>query len=90
MVMNVVRTLFTVFKDERGWVVESAGKILGRHADKEEAKAAAYKRARVSQDAGKPCMVRVSGEHGFVAKSDDDIARLGPTLHKAALRPFPI
>lgn len=89
MVMELARTLFTVLKDERGWVVESAGKILDRRVNKDEAKAAAHRRARTCQDAGKPCMVRISGEHGFVAKDDDDIARRGPTPNRAARRPFP-
>jgi hypothetical protein len=35
--------------------------------DREEAKAAANKRARALQDSGRACQVRVTGEHGYFA-----------------------
>jgi hypothetical protein len=49
------------------WAVESAGEFFGHSVDKEVAKAAANKRARVVQEGGRPCQVRVSGETGFYA-----------------------
>jgi hypothetical protein len=61
------RAIFTVAKHEGGWAVEHAGEFFDHTIDKEEAKAAANKRARAAQDAGRPCQVRVSGEHGFFA-----------------------
>lgn len=64
---QVDRAVFTVHQAKTGWIVESGGTVLNRCASKDEAKAAAHKRARASQDAGRACMVRVSGEHGFFA-----------------------
>ena len=59
------RAIFTVVRHESGWAVEHGGEISDVTIDKEVAKAAANKRARAAQDAGKPCLVRVTGEHGF-------------------------
>lgn len=59
------RAVFTVVRHETGWAVEHDGELLDATPDKEVAKAAANKRARAAQDAGKPCLVRVTGEHGF-------------------------
>ena len=59
------RAIFTVVRHESGWAVEHGGEVSDMTADKEVAKAAANKRARAAQDAGKPCLVRVTGEHGF-------------------------
>ncbi len=78
MAMNLSRIVFAVIEDGAGWAVESGGSILDRRANKEEAKAAAHKRARSSQDSGRACMVRVNGEHGFVTRTDRDMARAGP------------
>lgn len=61
------RMIFTVARHETGWAVEHEGEYLDQCSNKEEAKAAANKRARAAQDAGRPCQVRVSGEHGFFA-----------------------
>jgi hypothetical protein len=47
--------------------VEEEGAYFGHSRDKEIARAFATKRARHMQDEGRPCLVRVSGEHGFYA-----------------------
>jgi hypothetical protein len=59
------RAIFTVVRHPTGWAVEHDGELSDITSDKEVAKAAANKRARSAQDAGKPCLVRVVGEHGF-------------------------
>lgn len=63
------RSIFTVARHEGRWAVEHNGEYSDHSINKEEAKAAANKRARAAQDAGKPCLVRVSGEHGFFANA---------------------
>ena len=59
------RAVFTVVRHSGGWAVEHEGEISDPTPDKEIAKAADNRRARAAQDAGKPCLVRVFGEHGF-------------------------
>jgi hypothetical protein len=59
------REVLTVARDEGRWAVEYRGAFSDHTSEKEEAKAAANKRARVLQDEGRACQVRVSGEHGF-------------------------
>ncbi|MDO8411848.1 MAG: DUF2188 domain-containing protein [Phenylobacterium sp.] len=61
------RIVITVARHDGLWAVEHEGAFSDHSLDKEEAKAAANKRARASQDQGRPCLVRVSGEHGFFA-----------------------
>jgi FAD/FMN-containing dehydrogenase len=61
------RETLTVIRHEGRWAVEHLGAFSDHTLDKEEAKAAANKRARALQDVGRPCQVRVSGEHGFFA-----------------------
>lgn len=61
------RSIFTVARHDGRWAVEHDGEYFDHTIDKEEAKAAANKRARTAQDAGRPCQVRVTGEHGFFA-----------------------
>ena len=61
------RATFTVCLMEGCWAVEHEGQIVDRCSSKEEAKAAANKRARAAQDAGQACQVRVTGEAGFFA-----------------------
>ena len=63
--MAVERSVFTVIRHDGQWAVEHEGDYFGHSIDKEVAKAHANKRARAAQDAGKPCLVRVTGEHGF-------------------------
>jgi Uncharacterized protein conserved in bacteria (DUF2188) len=59
------RLTFTVARHDGRWAVEHGGEFSDHSSDKEVAKAAANKRARASQDAGRPCQVLVHGEHGF-------------------------
>ena len=59
------RAVLTVLRHDGGWAVEHEGEHFGHSADKEVAKASAHKRARQMQDGGRPCQVRVTGEHGF-------------------------
>lgn len=61
------RAVLTVLRHDGGWAVEHEGEHFGHSGDKEVAKASAHKMARQMQDGGKPCQVRVSGEHGFFA-----------------------
>lgn len=59
------RAIFVVARHPLGWAVECEGEIFEASADKEEIKAHANKRARAAQDAGRPCQIRVVGEHGY-------------------------
>lgn len=59
------RSLLTVRRDDGVWRVEHEGQTFGHSTDKEVAKAAANRRAREMQDAGRACQVQVHGEHGF-------------------------
>lgn len=59
------RAVLTVVRHEGSWAVELEGEFFGQSIDKEVAKAAANRRAREIQDGGRPCQVRVSGEHGY-------------------------
>ena len=58
------RTVFTVSRDGKAWVVEHEGGAFGRSPDKEVSKAYAHKRAREVLDAGGAVEVRVYGEDG--------------------------
>jgi hypothetical protein len=64
--MTIERTVFTVLRHDGQWAVEQDGRYFGHSQDKEVAKAAANREARAEQDAGRPCQVRVVGEHGFL------------------------
>jgi len=59
------RAVLTVARRENAWAVELEGEYFGHSSDKEVSKAAANKRARAMQDAGRSCLVRVAGELGF-------------------------
>lgn len=59
------RAVLTVVRHEGSWAVELEGEYFGRSSDKDVAKAAANKRAREFQDAGRPCQVSVIGELSF-------------------------
>lgn len=63
--MNIDRVVFTVTRHDGQWAVEEGGRYFGHSRDKEDAKAAANREARANQDAGRPCQVRIVGEHGF-------------------------
>ena len=59
------RAVLTVVRHDGSWAVEWEGQFFGQSSDKDVAKAAANKRAREFQDAGRPCQVCVTGELGF-------------------------
>lgn len=65
--IEVQREVYAVIRHAEGWAVEHDGEVFDASRDKEEAKAAAHRRARAASEAGRPCQVRVSGEHGFAA-----------------------
>lgn len=67
MRMVLERTVLTVTRHDGVWCVEHDGDEFGHSTDKEIAKAAANRRAREVLDGGRPCEVRISGEHGFWA-----------------------
>lgn len=69
MKMCIGRAVLTVVRHEGGWAVELDGELFGHSREREVARAAANRRAREIQDAGRPCQVRVSGETGFYAAS---------------------
>jgi hypothetical protein len=59
------RAVLTVTRLENAWCVDHDGQQFGHSPDKEVAKAAANREARAIMDSGRPCQVRVLGEHGF-------------------------
>jgi hypothetical protein len=59
------RAVLTVTRQDGLWRVEHEGEAFGHSPDKEIAKAAANRHARAMLDDGRPCQVRVYGEHGF-------------------------
>lgn len=65
MRMMTDRAVLTVQPHDGGWAVELEGEMFGHSSDKDIARAAANRRAREMHDQGRPCQVRVSGEHGF-------------------------
>lgn len=65
--IEIQREIFAVIRHEGGWAVEHDGELFDHAHDKEECKAAANKRARAAIEEGRPCQVRVAGEHGFAA-----------------------
>lgn len=67
MKIELERLVLTVCRHDGAWAVEEEGRYFGHTADKDIARASANKRARQMQDDGRPCLVRVSGEHGFYA-----------------------
>ncbi|MFZ5720326.1 MAG: DUF2188 domain-containing protein [Pseudomonadota bacterium] len=65
MRMMPERAVLTVLPHDGGWAVELDGQVFGLSTDKDIARAAANRRAREMHDEGRPCQVRVSGEHGY-------------------------
>lgn len=59
------RAVFTVELHNGLWAVEHDGAHFGHSRDKDVARAEAAKRMRACHDTGRPCQIRVSGEHGF-------------------------
>jgi hypothetical protein len=67
MKMIIGRAVLTVRRHQGAWAVELDGEVFGHSPDREIAKAAASRRAREMQEAGRACQVRVCGETGFYA-----------------------
>jgi hypothetical protein len=65
MKINSDRAVLTVIRHDGLWAVEFGGEMFGQSSEQQVAKAAANRRAREMQDAGRPCLVRVSGEAGY-------------------------
>lgn len=63
------RAVLSVIRHEGEWAVELEGELFGHSRDREVSKAAAHRRAREMQDAGRSCQVRVTGETGYYAVS---------------------
>jgi hypothetical protein len=61
------RAVLTVQWLEGVWAVELDGELFGQSPDQDVARAAANRRVREMQDAGRACQVRVKGETGFFA-----------------------
>lgn len=59
------RTILTVTQEGGLWAVELGGSFFGHSLHKEEARAAANRRARQIQDEGGACQVCIRGEQGF-------------------------
>jgi hypothetical protein len=62
---DFIRETISVVRLDGAWAVEHGGDIFGHSPDKEVAQAFAHKRAREVQAAGRPCQMRVHGEHGY-------------------------
>jgi len=65
MRIDTERAVLTVLRHEGAWAVELDGELFGQSTEQQVSKAAANRRAREMQDAGRPCLVRVSGEAGY-------------------------
>ena len=59
------RDVYTVTPHDGGWAVEHNGEFSDHSPTKDEARAAAHKRARAAHDAGRPVQVTISEETGF-------------------------
>jgi hypothetical protein len=65
---NLERAVFTVVQHDRGWAVEHEGRIFDSSPVRDVALAAASRRARASNDGGRPAQIRMQGEHGFTLR----------------------
>ena len=66
--INPERSILTIVRHEGVWSVELDGETFGHSSSKDEARASANKQARLMQDGGRPCEIRVEGEIGFGAR----------------------
>lgn len=64
MKADLERTVVSVTREAGVWRASHDGEEFGHSTDKEIAKAAAHRHARSMFDAGRPCQVRIAGEHG--------------------------
>ena len=65
MAKSPERTTLTVSLAEGVWIVEHEGRFFGRSTDKQVAVAAAAREARVINDSGRLCQLRIAGEIAF-------------------------
>jgi hypothetical protein len=59
------RTVFTIVRHQAGWAVEHDGEIFDASRLREEALAAASRRARDSTEQGRPARICMQGESRF-------------------------
>lgn len=62
---NLDRAVFTVVQHKQGWAVEHEGRVFDATPLREVALASASRRARASNDKGRPAQIRIEGDHGF-------------------------
>jgi hypothetical protein len=65
---NLERAVFCVVQRGGAWAVEHDGRLFDRSASREEALASASRRARASNEKGRPSQIRIEGEHGFTLR----------------------
>jgi hypothetical protein len=63
---SIARAIFTIVRRSPDWAVEHAGIDLDCFKTKEEAMAAATRRANASQNSGKPAQIRFADEPSFM------------------------
>jgi hypothetical protein len=63
---SIARAVFTVVRRPENWAVEHGGDDLDCFNTKEEAMAAATRRANASQNAGRPAQIRFADEPSFI------------------------
>ena len=65
---SLTRAIFTLTPRTDGWAVEHDGRFHDHSINREEAMAGAVKRARASNEAGRPAQIRIAGEAGFTLR----------------------
>lgn len=65
---SLTRAIFTLTPSDTGWHVEHDGRFHDHSRNREEAMAGAVKRARASNEAGRPAQIRIAGEAGFTLR----------------------
>lgn len=63
------RAIFTVAPHAAGWAVEFEGQTFDAGRDKQQAVAAAHRRARACHDGGRAAQVAIHGEVSFAARA---------------------
>jgi hypothetical protein len=63
------RAIFTVTPHGAGWAVQFEGEMLDPRNDKNEAIAAAHRRARACHDSGRAAQVAIYGEISFAPRA---------------------
>lgn len=69
------RVVLRVGPHENGWAFEQEGEWLCQSANREEARAAATKQARMLMDSGRACQVVMHGELGYFTSPAKTIDR---------------